>query len=269
MRRKPLAVGRIPREAAAKMIVYAALVHLPQSVFKLFLRGLVSGVIGVALQEYQVMRRRELRRAAEAAVFGVIARGELPRGLSQQLIIQRCGFSLRQCAQRRRNVAPRAQQLIPAAAPFSGHGAQQLQKPDPPAGAVLRQIRPRKERLLLRRHYDRQRPARAAGERLTHADIHRVHIRPLLPVHLYGDEVPVQHLRYLPILERLVRHHMAPVAGRIPDAQKHRLVLPPRLLKGRRAPREPVHGVLRVLKQIGGLFVYQRVAHAAPPKFRL
>ena len=226
-------------------------------------------MIGVALQEYQVMRRGELRRAAEAAVFGVIDRGELPRGFFQQLFIQRRGLRPRHRAQRRRDVASGTQQLIPAAAPFSGYGAQQLQKPDPPADAVLRQIRPRKKRLLLRRHYDRQRPARAAGERLTHAEIHRVHVRPLLPIHLHGDEVPVQHLRDLQVLERFVRHHMAPMAGRIPDAQEHRLVLPPRLFKGRPAPRIPVHWVLRVLKQIWGFFVYQRVAHAAPPEFIL
>ena len=202
MRREPLAIGRIARKAAAEMVVYASLVHLPQRIFKLFLRGLVSGMIGVALQEYQVMRRWKFRRAAEAAVLCVIACGKLPCGFFQQFLIQRSGFRPRQSAQRLRDVASGTQQLIPAAAPFPGYGAQQLQKPYPSADAVLRQIRPREKRLLLRRHYYRQRPACAACERLAHADIHRIHIRPLLPIHLHGDEVPVQHLRDLQVLLR-------------------------------------------------------------------
>ena len=63
----------------------------------------------------------------------------------------------------------------------------------------------------------------------------------------------------LRILKAFVRHHMAPVAGGIPDAQKNGLLLPPRGFKRFRAPGVPVHGVLRVLEQIGADLVLQTV----------
>ena len=52
------------------------------------------------------------------------------------------------------------------------------------------------------------------------------------------------------VLERLTGHDMAPMAGRIADAQKDRLVL--RLGAGERlgSPRIPIHGVLGMLPQI-------------------
>ena len=78
-------------------------------------------------------------------------------------------------------------------------------------------------------------------------DVHRVHVRALLPIHLDADEMPVQNPGNSTILEALVRHHMAPVTGTIPDAQKYRLVLC--LSTGKRllTPRIPVHGIVGVL----------------------
>ena len=46
-------------------------------------------------------------------------------------------------------------------------------------------------------------------------------------------------------------HDVAPVARRVADRQEHELVLGTRLREGLLAPGEPVHGVVRVLKEIG------------------
>ena len=51
---------------------------------------------------------------------------------------------------------------------------------------------------------------------------------------LIADEAGVHQLRGRRVLERLVRHHVAPVAGRVPDREQHRHVPPGR---PRRTPR--------------------------------
>ena len=61
------------------------------------------------------------------------------------------------------------------------------------------------------------------------------------------------------VLERLAFHHVAPVAGRIADAQEDRLVFRARFCKRLVAPREPVHGIVRVLEQIRRFLARQAV----------
>ena len=72
-----------------------------------------------------------------------------------------------------------------------------------------------------------------------------VHVGPLLAVDLDVDEALVHQRRDLRVLERLVRHHVAPVAGRVADREQDRLVLGPRLRERLVAPREPVDRVGR------------------------
>jgi len=56
------------------------------------------------------------------------------------------------------------------------------------------------------------------------------------------------------LLERFAFHDVTPMAGRVADAQKNRLVLRARLGEGLIVPREPVHGVVLVLEQVGRFF---------------
>ena len=53
------------------------------------------------------------------------------------------------------------------------------------------------------------------------------------------------------VLEALVLHHVAPVAGRVADRQKNRLVLGLRPLERLGPPRIPVDRIVGVLQQIG------------------
>ena len=62
-----------------------------------------------------------------------------------------------------------------------------------------------------------------------------VEVRPLFAIHLDVDERLVHDRRNLGVLERLVRHHVAPVARRIADRQQDRLVL--RRAHARATPR--------------------------------
>src|SRR6266511_1102419 len=88
-----------------------------------------------------------------------------------------------------------------------------------------------------------------------------VDVRALLAVHLDADEPLVHQRRGLLILERLVRHHVAPVAGGVPHGQQHRHVAPPRLLERPGGPRPPVDRVVGVLEQVGRGGVGQPVRH--------
>src|SRR5205823_7812426 len=72
----------------------------------------------------------------------------------------------------------------------------------------------------------------------------------LLAIHFDRHERRVEHSGDIRILERLVRHDMAPVARRIADGQKNRLVLDTSLAERFVAPRKPVDRVVGVLKKI-------------------
>ncbi len=70
----------------------------------------------------------------------------------------------------------------------------------------------------------RHRPATLTGQRLGRGHVDGIDVGPLLAVDLDVDEVLV-HLRGRGgVLEALVRHHVAPVTGRIADRQQHRHV---------------------------------------------
>jgi hypothetical protein len=86
----------------------------------------------------------------------------------------------------------------------------------------------------------------AHGLHRVHVD--RVHVRALFPVDLDVHEALVHQLRGLGILERLVCHHVAPVARRVPDGEEHGLVLGAGELEGLLTPLVPVDGVVRVLE---------------------
>ena len=81
------------------------------------------------------------------------------------------------------------------------------------------------ERLAICRTKDRHRPTAAAGHRLDGRHIDAIQVWTLLAVHLDAHKVFVQDRRHPLVLKRLVRHHVAPVARRIANAEEYRLVL--------------------------------------------
>ena len=74
---RPLPVHAVAREAAAHLVVDAALGHCAQGVLRHLERvGVARGAVA-AQQELDRVGARKLRRAAEAAVLGVEGIGEL------------------------------------------------------------------------------------------------------------------------------------------------------------------------------------------------
>ena len=136
---------------------------------------------------------------------------------------------------------------------------QDLQEAGPAVAVVRREIGAAVERLQVRREEHVQRPAALAGRGLDEGHVDLVHVRPFLAVHLDADKMRVEERGDCRVLERLALHDVAPVAGRVADAQEDRLVLLARLGKGLLAPGKPVHRVVLVLEQVGRFLARQAV----------
>jgi hypothetical protein len=124
-------------------------------------------------------------------------------------------------------------------------------KPGSPWRPVLGEVGAGEVRRALRRQEHRERPpARAARQQRVRRLVDAVEVGALLAVDLDVDERVVHDARDLVVLERLVRHHVAPVARGVADRQQDRLVLAPRERQGFRAPFVPVDRVAGVLAQV-------------------
>ncbi len=80
--------------------------------------------------------------------------------------------------------------------------------------------------------------------------INLVQVGTFLSIDFDVDEQFVHQLRGASVFEGLVRHHMAPVAGRVADRQKNGLVFLLGACQRRFAPGIPIDRILRVLQQV-------------------
>ena len=129
--------------------------------------------------------------------------------------------------------------------------------------ALGRQIRAAIKRFQRRREPHTHRPATVPGRGLDVSHIDAINVGPLLAVDFHGHEIAVQYRRHGRILEGFVRHHVTPMARRIADAQEDRFVLGARPRKGFLAPRQPVHGIVGVLAEVGRFFGSEAIGHGA------
>ena len=144
--------------------------------------------------------------------------------------------------------------------PGRRHGLEHLHKAGPAIARLLREISSAPERLRLRRQEDRQRPSAlfAQGRERRHIDL--IDIRPLLAIHLDIDEETVHDLRDFRVLEALMGHHMAPVAGGITDRKQDRLLELGGFRQRSRMPGAPVNGIRGMLPEVRTRLVGEQVA---------
>ena len=199
---------------------------------------------GRAQAEVELRRVRKLGRAAEAAVHRIERALELPRARAAARLRQR----------RRAGAGPGLEaRSASASRPFCsaiaspcsryavGDPRQQVEEARQPVAPLLREVRAAEERRAVGREEHRQRPAAAAPrQQRVRGLVDLVEVGPLLAVDLDVDERVVHHRGDRRILERLVRHHVAPVARRVADRQQDRLVLGARPGERLVAPRIPV-----------------------------
>ena len=94
------------------------------------------------------------------------------------------------------------------------------------------------------------------------AHVDRVDVGPLLAVDLDVDEEVVHDRRGAVVLEALMRHHVAPMAGGIADREQDRLARALGFRQRLVAPGPPVHRVVLVLEEIGARLAREPVRSA-------
>ncbi|MNC85252.1 hypothetical protein D3C83_08420 [compost metagenome] len=143
-----------------------------------------------------------------------------------------------------------------------GNARQKIEKARHAVAAVLGKIGAAEERRAVGHQEHGERPAAAPlREHGVRRLVDLVEVRPLLAVDLDVDEVAVHLRRHLGVLEGLVRHDVAPVAGGIADREQDGLA---GLARGRerlRIPGMPVHRVVGVLLQVGRGLGGEAVGH--------
>ena len=148
--------------------------------------------------------------------------------------------------------------------PGSGDSFEHFREPRLAPAIFRRKISAADERLQVGREPHAHRPAAAAGRRLNESHVNAVDVRPFFAIDLDVHELAIHDRGDLRVLERFVRHDVAPVAGRIADGEKDRLILPARFCKSFFAPREPIHRVVRMLEKVRRLLAREPVVHRSP-----
>ena len=258
-------------EAAAELVVDAAVAHAVERALRARRERASSPSRTPRREEHvEAHRVRELRARAEAAVLVVEARRracvaalreqrrwpDLAGLAASGLRDLADGLARSPCACRStspRRVAVRVGDGLEDAA------ENPASRGDRRAGNTC----PRRTGLLLGREEDRERPAAAAAEELHGELVDLVEIRALFAIDLHAHEELVHAPRDVLVLEGLALHHVAPVAGRVADAEEDGLVLGPRAAQRLVAPGIPVDRIVRVLQQVRRGFLREAVRH--PP----
>ena len=226
MRHQPALVDRVAREAAAEMIVDAALADALE-------RDARPPRSSVA-RRCAALPATEIRAASHCGNFGAprmppctgsisppsccAALVELRRP-DDDLALRRRG--LRQPRHQRAAIVLDALRLL---AEHARDFAQHVDEGRLAVAALLREIGAAPERLALRREEHGQRPAAVLAHQVQRRHVDLVDVGPLLAIDLDVDEQLVHHRRGGVVLEALVRHHVAPVAGGVADREQDRLV---------------------------------------------
>ena len=203
--------------------------------------SLVARARVLAQQKEQLARPRELRRVAEAAASRVERRPEL-----RVVGVEHVGARHRRGRRpARRSVCSRSTiddaellDLVALLAPDARDLLQHLDEPRPPPPRRRRKVR------------SRRRTARSdgvshtlighppdAGRRLHEGHVDAIDVRPLFAIDLDRDEVAIQDLGHLRVLEALVLHHVAPVAGRVARSTGRSACLSRRALSNASSPQ--------------------------------
>ena len=262
VRHPPEPVDAVAGEAAGQLVVHAAPRHRlarPGDEVEGLLRPRTRGV---AQQELQHHRRRELRAVAESAGLGVVLLGQCLDRRVELLGAERAADRVDARPQVLEHVLADRQHLVASLAPRIRQRLQDLGERRAALSRLGREVRTREERLALRRQHTGHRPAALTGHRLRRAHVDRVDVGALLAVDLDVDEVLVHVRRGDLVLERLVRHHVAPVAGGVADAQQDRPIKPLGLGERLVAPLPPVDRVVGVLLEVGTRGLRQTIRHA-------
>ncbi len=260
MRHQPALVDAVAREAAAEMIVDAALGDVSQRELDRRERIGETEAQPRAPQQIQELHLRKFRRAPDAAHHRIDRLHQAPRQVGQRRFVRR-----RRARPARARLEPVLQRvgvlphLVLLVAIDPRHFIQYTDKCRTAVAFLAREIGAAPERLGVGGEEHGERPAALLAELVQRAHVDRVDIGALLAVDLDVDEQLVHHRRGGVVLEALMGHHVAPMAGGVADRQQDRLAARAGLGQGRLAPGAPMHRIVLVLQQIRAGLVAQPV----------
>ena len=258
---QPLVVHGVAVEAAAELVVHTPLGHLPKRLGDHLQVAPVPRQAVGAQEHVEHPGVGELGRPAEAAVGCVVGGRQALRAAGDDLHAQLAAGQVQHAhaVQRRHDLVDVPGDVLRLVAVGLHHRLEHPRKARHAVPVLGRVVGAAEERLPLRGQEHGHGPAAPLGEQLDGVHVDLVQVRPLLPVDLDADEVLVHQRGDGLVLEGLVLHHVAPVAGRVADAQKDRLVFRPGLGECLLSPRVPVHRVAGVLQQVRARLVGQAV----------
>ena len=260
MRHEPALVDRIARETAAEMIVNPALADMVQSDID---GGEITGFAGAqagAPQKLEQSRLREFWRAARAAIRRIDHAAELTRGIVEFGHADRDGAGL-PCGRGER-VHQRRAVVLDLLWLLAEQPCDLTQHVDEGRFAIARGIRKigaAPDRFAGGREEHGERPAALLAEMMQRGHVYLIDVGAFLAIDFDVDEQLVHHRRGGVVLEAFVRHHVAPVTGRIADRKQDRFIVTLRLRQRVGSPRPPLHGVVLVLEQIWACLLREAV----------
>ena len=269
MRHHPLAVDGVAGEAAAELVVQPAARHRLAGRVEHRARPPVARPPRVAEQQLQDHRRRELGRASEPAVQPVELSGQPSHRRIQHDSVHGRGVGHHRALQVLAQVGRDPAYVVGPGGPGLRDRLEHLAERRHPAARPVGEVGAREERVAVVVEHHRHRPPAVPGHRGGRLHVDRVDVRALLAVDLDADEVLVEVRRGVVVLERLVRHHVAPVAGGVADAQEYRDAALAGIGERVVTPLPPVDGVVGVLEEVGRGRAGEPVGHApiVPPSW--
>ena len=217
-----------------------------------------------AQDEVVAARIREFRRSAKATVHWICVFGKGARSLGRHVFAFRCLASEKSFLEDSvalEKLFDLLAEFVAVVLPGLTQPEQDPHKPRPAIAILRREVRSAEEGFSLRGHEHRQRPAASLAHDLDDLLIGVVDVGSLLAIDLDVDEPLVHQARDVRILERLVGHHMTPVAGGVPHRQVDRLVLFSGSAERVLSPWIPIDRVLGVLPEIRRGFLGQSIRH--------
>ncbi len=252
MRHEPALVHAVAGEAAAEMIVDAALRDMGEGErHRLDQIGQPVAQTS-APQEIEELRLRKFRRAPDAAMRRVDKLEEAPREILERRVAgDGVGGALlefwREPFLQRRRVLPHLCLLV---AIDARDLLQHMHEGRAAVARLLRKIRAAPEGLGVGGEEHGERPAALLAKLVQRRHVDRIDVGALLAVDLDVDEEVVHHGGGLAILEALMRHDVAPMAGGVADREQDRLLGPLGFGERLRPPRPPIDRVLLMLEEI-------------------
>ena len=259
MRDQPAVVDGVAGEAAAEMIVDAALRDVAEGDEHRFAVALIAGAEAGAPEHVEKAGLGKFRRPADSAVVTIHVAEQALGGLVEELAVgSRRGFGP---ALTKRLHEERAV-LLDLAGLLAEDAGDLLEDRDEGRSAVTggrRKVGAAPDRLAVGGQEHGERPSALLAQRMERRHVDLIDVGPFFAVDLDVHEKPVHHGCGCRILEAFMSHDVAPMAGGVAHREQDRLVAAAGLGEGFGSPGAPVDGVVPVLEQVGAGFVAEEV----------